>query len=191
MTFSSHSIMTYSTSVACDWQDAQKDSSHLLAAGLFRTCRHNSMSRCGSRAPSHSASCVWQDIEEDPSRLLATGLFRSCRPVVTPPQRGGEFYPTFLQHQAPPSADEQSHSKDAADATGEARESEWRKKAGCIQIAMSGSYTDMYSDNHNVAKMASLTHAAHTCGHGSDHEVLCMFAHMCVGALSVRQRVLW
>ncbi len=38
-----------------------------------------------------------QDIEEDPSRLLSTGLFKSCRPVVFPPKRAGEFYPTFLR----------------------------------------------------------------------------------------------
>lgn len=38
-----------------------------------------------------------QDIEEDPTRLLSTGLFKSCRPVVFPPKRTGEFYPTFLQ----------------------------------------------------------------------------------------------
>ena len=71
--------------------------------------------RRGSRLSSRVAASVLvlppnflvsapQDIEEDPSRLLATGLFRSCRPVVTPPQRGGEFYPTFLQAPAPPSA---------------------------------------------------------------------------------------
>lgn len=57
--------------------------------------------------------CWWrwgwaQDIEEDPSRLLATGLFRSCRPVVTPPRRRGEFYPSFLQQAAPPPALEQA-----------------------------------------------------------------------------------
>ena len=40
---------------------------------------------------------VSQDIEEDPSRLLSTGLFKSCRPVVFPPKRTGEFYPTFLR----------------------------------------------------------------------------------------------
>lgn len=42
---------------------------------------------------------AYQDIEEDPSRLLSTGLFKSCRPVVFPPKRAGEFYPTFLQDQ--------------------------------------------------------------------------------------------
>lgn len=49
----------------------------------------------------------YQDIEEDPSRILATGLFRSCRPVVNPPSRRGDFYPTFLQQQQQQEAQEQ------------------------------------------------------------------------------------
>jgi hypothetical protein len=45
----------------------------------------------------HNLRNSLQDIEEDPSRLLSTGLFKSCRPVVFPPKRTGEFYPTFLR----------------------------------------------------------------------------------------------
>lgn len=58
----------------------------------------------------------YQDIEEDPSRLLATGLFRSCRPVVNPPSRRGDFYPTFLQQQRQPVSDEEPAPEDGTDA---------------------------------------------------------------------------
>jgi hypothetical protein len=54
--------------------------------------------QCDNPAQGHDTwSSSMQDIEEDPSRLLSTGLFKSCRPVVFPPKRAGEFYPTFLQ----------------------------------------------------------------------------------------------
>lgn len=58
----------------------------------------------------------YQDIEEDPSRILATGLFRSCRPVVNPPRRRGDFYPTFLQQQQQRQQEQQEEQEQGQDA---------------------------------------------------------------------------
>lgn len=58
---------------------------------------HARWAGCCAALNIHQNSYVLQDIEEDPSRLLSTGLFKSCRPVVFPPKRSGEFYPTFLR----------------------------------------------------------------------------------------------